>query len=68
MQQPVGYPGSQRRGGETDETIEEQGLLARLVHLIQAPDNDTQLKVCIVTQENKNSCTDMPRAASTSDP
>ena len=48
VQQAVGYPGiqAQRRGGETDETIEEQGWLARLVHLIQAPDNDTQLKVC----------------------
>lgn len=47
MQQSVGYPGaqSQRRGGETDETVEEQGWLARLVHLIQAPDNDTQFKV-----------------------
>lgn len=47
MQQSVGYPGvqSQRRGGETDETIEEQGWLARLVHLIQAPNNDTQFKV-----------------------
>ncbi|KAJ6166647.1 hypothetical protein N7470_002094 [Penicillium chermesinum] len=47
LQQSTGYPGaqSQRRGGETDETIEEQGWLARLVHLIQAPDNDLQLKV-----------------------
>lgn len=47
MQQSSGYPGtqSQRRGGETDETIEEQGWLARFVHLIQAKDNDTQLKV-----------------------
>jgi vacuolar protein sorting-associated protein 35 len=45
LQQAVGYPGSQRRGGETDETIEEQGWLARLVHLIQAPENDVQLKV-----------------------
>jgi vacuolar protein sorting-associated protein 35 len=47
MQQSVGYPGaqSQRRGGETDETVEEQGWLARLVHLIQGPNNDTQLKV-----------------------
>lgn len=45
--QGMGYPGmqSQRRGGETDETIEEQGWLARLVHLIQASDNETQLKV-----------------------
>lgn len=47
MQQSAGYPGAQshRRGGETDETVEEQGCLARLVHLIQAPNNDTQLKV-----------------------
>lgn len=46
-QQAMGYPGlqSQRRGGETDETLEEQGWLARLVHLIQSPENDTQLKV-----------------------
>lgn len=47
-QQGAGYPGlqAQRRGGETDETLEEQGWLARLVHLVQSPDNDTQLKVC----------------------
>lgn len=47
MQQGIGHPGmpSPRRGGETDETIGEQGWLARMVHLIQAPDNDTQLKV-----------------------
>ncbi|KAL2008050.1 hypothetical protein VTN00DRAFT_8032 [Thermoascus crustaceus] len=53
MQQPVGYPGlqSQRRGGETDETIEEQGWLARLVHLIQAPDNETQLKLLQATRK-----------------
>jgi vacuolar protein sorting-associated protein 35 len=46
IQHPVGYSGlhSQRRG-ETDEIVEEQGWLARLVHLIQGPDNDTQLKV-----------------------
>ena len=49
MQQPIGYPGiqPQRRGGETDETIEEQGWLSRIVHLIQSPDNDTQLKVSV---------------------
>lgn len=41
-----GYPGlNQQRRGESDETIEEQGWLARLVHLIQGLDNDTQLKV-----------------------
>lgn len=47
MQQSAGYPGAQaqRRGGETDETVEEQGWLARLVHLLQGKDNDTQLKV-----------------------
>ena len=52
MQQSVGYPGaqSQRRGGETDETVEEQGWLARLVHLIQAKDNDTQLKVGLISR------------------
>lgn len=47
IQQPAGYPGvpSQRRGAETDETVTEQGLLARLVHLIQSPDNDIQFKL-----------------------
>lgn len=46
VQQGMGYPGMQsQRRGETDETIEEQGWLARLVHLVQATDNDTQLKV-----------------------
>ncbi|KAI2733274.1 hypothetical protein CBS147332_289 [Penicillium roqueforti] len=53
MQQSAGYPGSQsqRRGGETDETVEEQGWLARLVHLIQASDNDTQLKLLQATRK-----------------
>ncbi|EAW21524.1 vacuolar sorting protein 35 [Aspergillus fischeri NRRL 181] len=51
LQQAVGYPGSQRRGGETDETIEEQGWLARLVHLIQAPENDVQLKLLQATRK-----------------
>lgn len=47
MQQPGGYPGvlGQRRSAETDETLMEQGWLARLVHLIQSPDNDTQLRL-----------------------
>lgn len=49
VQQGGGYPGSQRRG-ESDETIEEQGWLARIVHLLQAPDNDTQLKVITIHQ------------------
>ncbi|OJJ51498.1 hypothetical protein ASPZODRAFT_127578 [Penicilliopsis zonata CBS 506.65] len=53
VQQAVGYPGlqSQRRGGETDETIEEQGWLARLVHLIRGTDNDTQLKLLQATRK-----------------
>ncbi|KAJ5736289.1 uncharacterized protein N7483_001414 [Penicillium malachiteum] len=53
IQQSTGYPGpqAQRRGGETEETIEEQGWLARLVHLIQAPDNDTQLKLLQSTRK-----------------
>jgi vacuolar protein sorting-associated protein 35 len=47
MQQATGYPGGpvQRRAAETDETVEEQGWLARLVHLLQGSDNDTQFKV-----------------------
>ncbi|KAF8245291.1 vacuolar protein sorting-associated protein 35 [Wilcoxina mikolae CBS 423.85] len=48
-QQPAGYPGVQpRRGGrelETDETMEEQGLLARMVHLLYSETNDTQFKL-----------------------
>lgn len=52
-QQPAGYPGvpSQRRGAETDETVIEQGWLARIVHLIQSPDNDTQLKLLQATRK-----------------
>ena len=49
IQQASGYPGGpiQRKPMETDETIEEQGWLAKIVHLIQGPDNDTQFKVRI---------------------
>jgi vacuolar protein sorting-associated protein 35 len=47
IQQATGYPGGpiQRRAMETDETIEEQGWLARIVHLIRGTDNDTQFKL-----------------------
>lgn len=47
MQQSLGYPGgpSQRRGVETEETIQEQGWLARVVHLIKSSDNDTQFQL-----------------------
>ncbi|KAK8192521.1 retromer complex subunit Vps35 [Zalaria obscura] len=47
MQAPQGYPGGPARRGvaETDETIEEQGWLARMVHLIRASNNNTQFKL-----------------------
>ena len=47
MQQTAAYAAipSQRRSVESDETIVEQGWLARIVHLIQSPDNDTQFKL-----------------------
>ena len=53
MQQASGYSGvsSQRRSMETEETIEEQGWLARIVHLIQNPDNDTQFKLLQTTRK-----------------
>ncbi|KAH8591599.1 vacuolar sorting protein 35 [Bisporella sp. PMI_857] len=51
-QTPVGYPGvQQRKAIETDETIEEQGWLARIVHLIQSEDNDTQFKLLQATRK-----------------
>ncbi|KFX90930.1 hypothetical protein V490_06191 [Pseudogymnoascus sp. VKM F-3557] len=50
-QPPAGYPGvQQRRVVETDETIEEQGWLARIVHLIHSDDNDTQFKLLQATK------------------
>lgn len=54
VQQASGYPGlgGRQRGGETDETLEEQGWLARLTHLVQAPDNDKQLQVSSKTLVN----------------
>ncbi|KAF1932904.1 vacuolar protein sorting-associated protein 35 [Didymella exigua CBS 183.55] len=47
IQQAQGYPGGpiQRRAQETEDTIEEQGWLARIVHLIHGKDNDTQFKL-----------------------
>ncbi|ORY60275.1 vacuolar protein sorting-associated protein 35, partial [Pseudomassariella vexata] len=45
-QPPAGYPGGpQRRALDTDETLEEQGWLARIVHLIQSDNNDTQFRL-----------------------
>ncbi|KAL9112143.1 MAG: hypothetical protein Q9227_003520 [Pyrenula ochraceoflavens] len=52
IQQPSGYPSLQsRQRGETDETIEEQGWLARIVHFIQGPNNDTQLQLLQQTRK-----------------
>jgi vacuolar protein sorting-associated protein 35 len=47
LQQAAGYPGlaGQRRGAETDETIEEQGWLARIVHQTSSEKNDIQFEV-----------------------
>lgn len=51
-QSSQGYPGvAQRRPQETDETMEEQGWLARIVHLLQADDNDTQFKLLQMTRK-----------------
>ncbi|KAF2429135.1 vacuolar protein sorting-associated protein 35 [Tothia fuscella] len=52
-QQSAGYAGGplQRKGAETDETIEEQGWLARIVHLLQAETNDTQFKLLQISHK-----------------
>ncbi|KAI1107626.1 vacuolar protein sorting-associated protein 35 [Jackrogersella minutella] len=45
-QPSAGYPGGpQRRALETDETMEEQGWLARIVHLLDGENNDTQFRL-----------------------
>ncbi|KAK2608526.1 retromer complex subunit Vps35 [Conoideocrella luteorostrata] len=47
-----GYPGTaQRRTVETDETLEEQGWLARMVHLVQVDNNDIQFKLLQMTRK-----------------
>ena len=53
MQQPGGYPGvpNQRRGTETEDTILEQGWLARIVHLVYNADNDTQFKLLQISRK-----------------
>jgi vacuolar protein sorting-associated protein 35 len=47
MQAPAGYQGGpvRRAPTETDETVEEQGWLARIVHLIKGADNVAQFKL-----------------------
>lgn len=46
-----GYPVAGQRRAETDETIEEQGWLARIVHLLQSEDNDTQFRLLQMTRK-----------------
>lgn len=49
-----GYPGvtpARARTMETDETLEEQGWLARLIHLLAAETNDTQFKLLQMTRK-----------------
>jgi vacuolar protein sorting-associated protein 35 len=51
---PAGYPGvvqQRARALETDETMEEQGWLARLVHLLQSDNNDTQFRLLQMTRK-----------------
>ena len=47
MQASPGYAGGpvRRNAIETEETIEEQGWLARLVHLVRGPNNSTQFEL-----------------------
>ena len=42
------------RDSETDETLEEQGWLARLVHLLYSPNNDTQFKILQAAKKSLN--------------
>jgi vacuolar protein sorting-associated protein 35 len=52
VQQPSGYTGiGNRNRGDSDEIVEEQGWLARVIHLIQGVDNDTQLKLLQQTRK-----------------
>ncbi|KAH6634956.1 vacuolar protein sorting-associated protein 35 [Chaetomium sp. MPI-SDFR-AT-0129] len=53
-QPPAGYPGVVQprvRTLETDETMEEQGWLARLVHLVHSDNNDTQFRLLQMTRK-----------------
>ncbi|KAK4176141.1 putative vacuolar protein sorting-associated protein 3 [Triangularia setosa] len=53
-QAPAGYPGvvqPRARALETDETMEEQGWLARLIHLLHSENNDTQFRLLQMTRK-----------------
>lgn len=45
VQAPAAYTGVAGRRGDSDDTVEEQGWLARLIHYIESPNNQTQLKL-----------------------
>ncbi|KAL8371881.1 hypothetical protein RB595_001607 [Gaeumannomyces hyphopodioides] len=51
---PAGYPGvvqPRQRATETEETMEEQGWLARMVHLLHSENNDTQFRLLQMTRK-----------------
>lgn len=52
-QSASGYPGGPIRRAvvETEETVEEQGWLARIVHLIKGPDNVAQFRLLQKTRQ-----------------
>ncbi|RYP05482.1 hypothetical protein DL765_009831 [Monosporascus sp. GIB2] len=53
-QAPASYPGvvqARARSVETDETMEEQGWLARLLHLLQSDNNDVQFRLLQMTSK-----------------
>lgn len=41
--------GSSGRGYDLEEMAEEQGWIARMVHLFQSDDDDVQFKVCCIS-------------------
>ncbi|CAK7267731.1 retromer complex subunit Vps35 [Sporothrix epigloea] len=46
---PISSGPQRSRSYETEETLEEQGWLARIVHLLSAADNDTQFRLLQLT-------------------
>jgi len=53
VQAPAGYSGGpvRRTAAETEETVEEQGWLARIVHLLKGTDNMTQFQLLQKTRQ-----------------
>ena len=57
--QHSGYLGSSvRRNQESEEVLEEQGWLARIVHLLSSSDSDTQLKVSLSSCKSSHDSSD----------